>query len=84
MFTDKNPFGSHPVGRAYQKFADHITTLVTNGKMDHTTAAQHLNILENFASEKQHTQAAQYIKTNSEKLGLQPKDAWFKDEKWGK
>lgn len=84
MFTDKNPFGSHPMSGSYQNFKDHITTMVSAGKMDHTTAAQHLNTLNNFASENQHAQAATYIKEHSEKLGFQPKAAWYKDEKWGR
>lgn len=84
MYTDQNPFGNHPINAVYQKFKEHVTNMVNTGKMDQTTAAQHFNTLNNFASEKQHDQAAEYIKTNSEKLGFQPKEAWFKEEKWGK
>lgn len=84
MFTDKNPFGDHPVATAYQNFKNSITDLVTKGKMDHITAAEHFNKLNNFATEQQHDQAADYIKTNMQKLKLTPKENWFKEEKWGK
>ncbi len=84
MYNDKNPFEDHVVGSAYQRFKEHLEDSVKNGDMDHTTALQHLSTLHSFAEDKQHAQAANYIKEHSEKLGYQPKEKWFKEESWGK
>ena len=84
MYNDNNPFDDHVVGNAYQKFKGHLDDSVKSGKMDQITALQHLNTLQSFASDKQHTEAAKYIKEHSEKLGFQPKEKWFKEERWGK
>ena len=84
MFSDKNPFANHALENTYQKFKDNITELVNKGKMDQTTALQHLTTLHGFAADNKHEDAANYLKTHNQQLGFQPKEAWFKEESWGK